>query len=99
MEEQKIKRNTQEAFYRRLLVAYLINTGENSFSALMSKTGWHRRTLQQVIKTLPDYGLVVTVEGNIKTRTYAINQWGAINKQWIGENLAHVNQILNIKST
>ncbi|GAD91374.1 hypothetical protein VHA01S_088_00040 [Vibrio halioticoli NBRC 102217] len=43
---------TQTSFLRRLLVAYLIDTGKNTVPLVMDATGMPRRTAQDTIKAL-----------------------------------------------
>jgi hypothetical protein len=88
----KYKKNP---FHRRLLIAYLIDNGVNSVDKLLNETNWPKRTLQSVLKTLPDYGIEIKTEGkSTANRTYKIASWGAINKSWITENLQHINDVL-----
>ena len=47
-------------FARRLLISHLITTVERpSVPVLMAKTGWPRRTIQDVIKAIPGMGKVL----------------------------------------
>lgn len=88
-----VKRKTNP-FYRRLLLAYLIDCGVNSVDKLLDETKWSKRTLQSVLKSMLDYGIKVETEGGTVDRTYTITSWGAINKEWIKENLQHINNVL-----
>ncbi len=89
----EIKRKTNP-FYRRLLLAYLIENGVNSVEQILSETKWPKRTLQSVLKTMSDYGIEIVVEGGTIDRRYNITSWGAINKQWVKDNLQHIKNVL-----
>lgn len=89
----EIKRKTNP-FLRRILIAYLIDDGVNSVEQLLNETKWPKRTLQSVLKTIPDYGIEIEVEGGTIDRRYKISSWGAINKSWIKENIKHIKDVL-----
>ncbi|CAE6896761.1 MULTISPECIES: winged helix-turn-helix domain-containing protein [Pseudomonas] len=86
---------TKSSFYRRLYVAWLIDSGEAcNVPALMLATGMPRRTAQDTIAALADLDIdcqFVQQEGERNNAgNYAIGNWGAIDKHWIG---AHLKQI------
>lgn len=83
---------TQTSFLRRLLVAFLIDTGKNSVPLIMETTGMPRRTAQDTIKALNE--LEINVE-QFNRGEYRINSWGAVNRNWIKNNFLHVCSVLS----
>ncbi|MBD8191373.1 winged helix-turn-helix domain-containing protein [Pseudomonas fluorescens] len=90
---------TKSSFYRRLYVAYLIDSGlASSVPALTDATGMPRRTAQDTIAALADLDIVCEFEQEDGARNHAgqyrIRDWGAIDRRWIEGNLASVKQVL-----
>ena len=90
---------TKSSFYRRLYVAYLIDSGQaSSVPALTDATGMPRRTAQDTIAALADLDIVCEFEQEDGARNHAgqyrIRSWGAIDRGWIAANLASVKQVL-----
>ncbi|WP_108652011.1 helix-turn-helix domain-containing protein [Dongshaea marina] len=85
---------TKTSFYRRLLVAYLIESGINSVPALMAETGMPRRTAQDTIKALEELDIRVEYIGATKSGQYQLLSWGAINREWIVKNLPQIRSTL-----
>lgn len=90
---------TKTSFYRRLYIAHLINNGVTTVPAILECTGMPRRTAQDTIKSLTDLDIVCTfVQGEGERNRnggYQIDNWGAINKTWIADNLDEIKQVLN----
>lgn len=88
---------TKLAFFRRMYIAYLIDTMQNNqVPDLMSITGFSRRTLQSVIEGLSDY--CITCE-YIKTENrYVIKDWASIQRQWVFEHIKEIKQELDQNS-
>ncbi|MBD1574790.1 helix-turn-helix domain-containing protein [Vibrio sp. S17_S38] len=82
---------TQTSFLRRLLVAYLIDSGKNTVLEIMEVTGMPRRTAQDTIKALNELDIDVEQYNRGK---YRINNWGAINRNWVQNNFTHVCDVL-----
>ncbi|MGF1742174.1 winged helix-turn-helix domain-containing protein [Vibrio profundum] len=82
---------TQTSFLRRLLVAYLIDSGKNTLPAIIEATGMPRRTAQDTIKAIQE--LEVTIEQHERGK-YRIVAWGAINPNWIEDNIQYVYEVL-----
>ncbi len=82
---------TQTSFLRRLLVAYLIDSGKSTVPDIMEVTGMPRRTAQDTIKALSE--LDIEVEHYSRGK-YRINNWGAINRNWVKNNIKHVCSVL-----
>lgn len=85
---------TKTSYYRRLYVAYLIDSGTNTVQGLLDATAMPRRTLQDTLKALSDLDIVVESRGGTKNASYRIESWGAIDSCWIKNNLQHVKGVL-----
>ncbi|AUF94589.1 winged helix-turn-helix domain-containing protein [Pseudomonas shirazensis] len=90
---------TKSSFYRRLYVAWLIDSQTAaSVPALTEATGMPRRTAQDTIAALADLDIICEFEQESGARNHAgqyrIRDWGAIDKQWIGAHLAHIRKVL-----
>ncbi|MGY2291527.1 winged helix-turn-helix domain-containing protein [Pseudomonas sp. SDO528_S397] len=91
---------TKSSFYRRLYVAYLIDSGlANSVPALTEVTGMPRRTAQDTIAALADLDIVCVFEQQAGARNHAgcyrIHAWGAIDRSWIEANLPSIKRVLD----
>ncbi len=90
---------TKSSFYRRLYVAYLIDSKlACSVPELTAVTGMPRRTAQDTISALADLDIECEFEQQEGARnhagSYRIRDWGAIDKRWIASNLASVKTVL-----
>jgi hypothetical protein len=90
---------TKSSFYRRLYVAYLIDSElASNVPALVDATGMPRRTAQDTIAALADLDIVCEFEQLDGARNHAgqyrIRDWGAIDKGWIAANLAQIKAVL-----
>lgn len=90
---------TKTSFYRRLYIAHLIDSGISSVPGILEYTGMPRRTAQDTIKSLADLDIICTFVQTKGKRNhighYEIRDWGAINKQWIIDNLVEIKSVLN----
>ena len=90
---------TKSSFYRRLYVAWLIDSQTAaSVPALMAATGMPRRTAQDTIAALADLDIVCEFEQQAGARNHAgnyrIRDWGAIDMGWIIQNLRVIREVL-----
>lgn len=90
---------TRTSFYRRLYVAYLISSGKaSSVPALMAITGMPRRTAQDTIAALGELDIHCEFEQASGSRNhvgqYRIRDWGAINPDWVEQNLTRISHVL-----
>jgi hypothetical protein len=90
---------TRTSFYRRLYVAWLIDSGTAcSVPALMAVTGMPRRTAQDTLAALTELDIDCVFEQQTGERNnaghYVIRDWGAINPQWIASHLAQIKNLL-----
>ncbi|AHL76432.1 hypothetical protein CH92_15550 [Stutzerimonas stutzeri] len=91
---------TKSSFYRRLYVAWLIDTGEaTSVPALVAATGMPRRTAQDTLAALSDLDIdcrFIQEDGERhNSGCYRIHNWGAIDRQWIERNLSRLKDVLD----
>lgn len=84
------------SFYRRLLLAHLIDTGVNTVPLLVKSTGMPKRTIQDAINALADLDIKCVFTGANKNGNYSILSWGAINQSYIENNLKEVKSILQL---
>jgi len=90
---------TKTSFYRRLYVAYLIDSGvASNVPALTEATGMPRRTAQDTVAALADLDIVCEFEQEQGARNHAgryrIRDWGAIDRGWIEGNLQRIKAVL-----
>ncbi|SCX48105.1 hypothetical protein SAMN03159507_00932 [Pseudomonas sp. NFACC32-1] len=90
---------TKSSFYRRLYVAYLIDSGvASNIPALTDATGMPRRTAQDTVAALADLDIVCEFEQEKGARNHAghyrIHDWGAIDRRWIEANLQRIKAVL-----
>lgn len=80
---------TKSSFYRRLYVAYLIDSGTASVPEIMAATGMPRRTAQDTIAALEELDIVCEFEQREGARNhqggYVIRDWGAVRREWVVE--------------
>ena len=91
---------TKSSFYRRLYVAWLIDSGAaTSVPALVEATGMPRRTAQDTLAALADLDIDCRFTQDDGERhnagQYRIHDWGAIDPQWIVRNLAQIRSVLD----
>ena len=90
---------TKSSFYRRLYVAWLIDSQiASSVPALTEVTGMPRRTAQDTIAALADLDIVCEFEQQDGARNHAglylIRSWGPVDQNWVGEHLVQIKQVL-----
>jgi hypothetical protein len=90
---------TKSSFYRRLYVAYLIDSGlASNIPALTEATGMPRRTAQDTVAALADLDIICEFEQEKGARNHAgryrIRDWGAIDRGWIEQNLEPIKTVL-----
>ena len=82
---------TKTSFYRRIYVAYLITQGINTVPKVIAATGMPRRTAQDTLVAIHE--LAIQLENN--NGVYRVADWGAVNVQWVEENLAELKAVLS----
>jgi hypothetical protein len=89
----------KKAYYRKLYLAHLIDTGRHDQVSLEAATAWPRRTLQDAIKAMADIGLVCEFcQQGSKNRHgfYTIKDWGDHSPDWIVAHLAEIRAMLGL---
>ncbi|AMG31578.1 hypothetical protein AL542_15375 [Grimontia hollisae] len=86
---------TKTSFYRRLLVAHLIDNGVDTVPAIMGETGMPRRTAQDTIEALRELDIDVEFVGANKNGGYRISDWGAINRAWVNKHVSEIKALLD----
>ena len=85
---------TKSSFYRRLYVAWLIDSGTAvSVPAIVEATGMPRRTAQDTLAALADLDIDCRFVQEAGEH-YRIGDWGAIDRHWIERNLAQIKAVL-----
>ena len=87
---------TKTSFYRRLYVAYLIDSGINNVPAIIQHTNMPRRTVQDTILALQELDIGCEFVGGNKNGAYRIHDWGAINPEWIKAHLLTLQRVLGL---
>lgn len=95
---------TRSSFYRRLYVAWLIDSGTaNSVPELIASTCMPRRTAQDTLAALAELDIDCVFEQAEGARNnagrYRIRDWGAIDRQWVASNLARLREGLGYPET
>ena len=90
---------TRSSFYRRLYVAWLIDSGQaTTVAALMAVTGMPRRTAQDTLSALAELDIDCAFEQQPGERNnaghYRICNWGAIDRNWVEQHLPRLRQVL-----
>ncbi len=90
---------TRASFYRRLYVAWLIDSGAaTSVPALMAATGMPRRTAQDTQAALAELDIDCAFEQEDGERhnagRYAIRNWGPIDRRWVAAQLPRLKSVL-----
>jgi hypothetical protein len=90
---------TRSSFYRRLYVAWLIDSGAAcSVPELTAATGMPRRTAQDTLTALAELDIDCAFEQQPGERNnaghYRIRDWGAINPQWVASHLQQIKAVL-----
>lgn len=85
---------SQIAFYRKTLIAILIDSGIARVPLLVEATGMGRRTVQEVINTMNDISVTCLRTGSTKSGHYYISDWGVLDKIKVKNQLQHINGVL-----
>ena len=90
---------TRTSFYRRLYVAWLVDSGNaTSVPALIEATGMPRRTAQDTLAALAELDIQCEFTQHDGERNnaghYVIRDWGAIDKHWVAAHLAQIKTLL-----
>ncbi len=94
MNASMVHSKTKTSFYRRLYVAWLIDSGTDTVPAIMAATGMPRRTAQDTIAALEELDIGCDFRGAKKDGGYVIISWGAVNREWVAAHLAQIRLVL-----
>ncbi len=86
---------TKTSYYRRIYIAYLIDSGINTVPKIIAETGMPKRTVQDTIKSLSGMDISCQFTGAAKNGHYEILGWGATNKTWVSCHLTQIKETLN----
>ncbi|WP_370979427.1 helix-turn-helix domain-containing protein [Agaribacterium sp. ZY112] len=85
---------TKTSFFRRIYVAYLIDSGISTVPAIIDTTGMPKRTAQDTITALHELEIQVEFVGATKNGCYQLTDWGAVNKRWVEAKLSKIIEVL-----
>ncbi|WP_112478835.1 helix-turn-helix domain-containing protein [Vibrio variabilis] len=85
---------TKTSFYRRLYLAYLIDSGCNTIPKIQSNIDIPRRTAQDTINALHELDIECEFTGALKNGHYQIISWGPFDSHWVKENAERMAQTL-----
>lgn len=85
---------TKTSFYRRLFVAYLVDTGVDTVPSIVQATGMPRRTAQDTIQALGEIDIHCEFQGANKNGAYVITNWGPISRRWLKNNTKRIASVL-----
>jgi hypothetical protein len=91
-------RKPKKTYYRKLYLAYLIDTQKQNLVTLVEKTGMPKRTIQASMLAFEDIGISFEFvqkqgAGNMQGH-YKITEWGDHKKAWIKDNLQNIVDVL-----
>ncbi|UFH49713.1 winged helix-turn-helix domain-containing protein [Pseudomonas sp. KNUC1026] len=90
---------TRTSFYRRLYLAWLIDSGQaTTVPAITELTGMPRRTAQDTLAALGELDIDCVFQQEAGSRHqighYRIQDWGAVNAAWVEANLERICKVL-----
>ena len=81
------KMELSPVFARRLYLTLLLEESDRpNVPRLMQMTGWPRRTIQDVIKSLSSLGIeLIFVQKGCRHNDgyYCLKNWGPLNREWV----------------
>ena len=93
---------TRTSFYRRLYVAWLIDSGAAcNVPELIAATGMPKRTAQDTLAALAELDIDCVFSQQEGERNnaghYQIRDWGPINRDWISQHLPTIKAVLGYR--
>lgn len=86
-------------FARRLYLAFLVEELERpNVPKLVEVTGWPRRTIQDVLKSLAGLGIELAFVQDGRRHNdgyYRLNDWGPFRKEWVELRKGDIRQTVN----
>ncbi|AIW17490.1 helix-turn-helix domain-containing protein [Vibrio tubiashii] len=94
--EIEIKGKTSAAFYRKLVLAYLVDSKPNmNLKALELETGWPHITIQKSVNELDSISIKTSYHGTAKQGYYSVDSWGVFDKKVVYDNIKPIREKLN----
>ena len=92
-------RKPKIAYYRKLYLAYLIDSGEYNLISLAKKAAMPERTVRASMDAFEDIGIhfeFIQKKGAVNRQGhYIISEWGDHEKDWIESNMKHILDVLH----
>ena len=86
---------TKTSFYRRLLLAYLIDNGVSTLPKIQAEINIPRRTAQDTITALQELDIECVFVGALKNGHYQVESWGPFDKRWVKDNIERIRDSLD----
>lgn len=84
------------AFYRKVLLAYLIDSHANvNLKVLEHQTGWPKRTIQDSLREIKSISIRVSFCGSTKSGYYKVDSWGVLDKDKVYASISIIEALLN----
>ncbi len=87
-------------FARRLYLALLVESLERpNVPKLIEKTGWPRRTIQDVLKALPGIGIELMFVQDGRRHNdgyYKLSDWGPFDSRWVMDKQNEIESGLGV---
>ncbi|WP_117235164.1 winged helix-turn-helix domain-containing protein [Vibrio maerlii] len=87
-------------FARRLYLALLVESIERpNVPKLIEKTGWPRRTIQDVLKALPGIGIELMFVQDGRRHNdgyYKLSDWGPFDSRWVMDKQNEIESGLGV---
>ncbi|NUJ39415.1 helix-turn-helix domain-containing protein [Pseudoalteromonas sp. 0303] len=91
----QIKNLFESAYYRRLILAYIIDEqGPISTVEIVGLLNWPKNTVKTNINGIRDMGIEVEYVGSRKTGGYQLHSWGPIKKSWVKQRYNEIIESL-----
>lgn len=85
----QIKNLFESAYYRRLILAYIVDEhGPINSAEIIERLGWPKNTVKSNLSGIKDLGVEIEFVGARRTGGYELKSWGPIKKSWIKTRFA-----------
>jgi len=94
----QVSNKYQGAFYRRLVLAHLIEEMQPvQLAVLAEHLEWPFRTVEQNVLNLHSIGIKVARVGSKRTGGYQLNDWGPIKREWVSDHYLEILKAIQLK--
>ena len=91
-----IKSRESAAFYRKVLLAYLIDSTDKVNAVVLTKmTGFPRRTIQNSLSDMEHISIVLKYHGSPNNGYYTVESWGIFDKEKVFESINDIRALLS----